>query len=63
VWLVATGLLAADRTSSYVIGQGEAMGRPSVLSCAVTASGGRAVGATVQGTVVPIARGRIRVPS
>ncbi|MGY1703843.1 PhzF family phenazine biosynthesis protein [Geodermatophilus sp. SYSU D00697] len=62
VWLVATGLLAPEGTSSYVVRQGEAMGRPSVLACTVTASGGRAVGATVQGAVVPVARGRIRVP-
>lgn len=62
VWLVATGLLAPEGTSSYVVHQGEAMGRPSVLSCTVTASGGRAVSATVRGTVVPVARGRIRVP-
>jgi trans-2,3-dihydro-3-hydroxyanthranilate isomerase len=63
VWLVATGLLPREGTSSYVIRQGERMGRPSVLSCTVTASGGRAVSATVQGAVVPIASGRIRVPS
>jgi trans-2,3-dihydro-3-hydroxyanthranilate isomerase len=63
VWLVATGLLAPDGTSSYVVHQGEAMGRPSVLSCTVTASGGRAVSATVRGAVVPVARGRIRVPA
>jgi trans-2,3-dihydro-3-hydroxyanthranilate isomerase len=62
VWLVATGLLPPDGTSSYVVHQGEAMGRPSVLSCTVTASGGRAVAATVRGAVVPVARGRIRVP-
>jgi trans-2,3-dihydro-3-hydroxyanthranilate isomerase len=62
VWLVESGLVAGDRTSSYVIRQGEKLGRPSVLSCTVTASGGKAVGATVQGAVVPIARGRIRVP-
>jgi trans-2,3-dihydro-3-hydroxyanthranilate isomerase len=62
VWLVAAGLLAPEGTSSYVVQQGEAMGRPSVLSCTVTASGGRAVAATVRGTVVPVARGRIRVP-
>jgi trans-2,3-dihydro-3-hydroxyanthranilate isomerase len=62
VWLVATGLLAPDGTSSYAVHQGEAMGRPSVLSCTVTASGGRAVAATVRGAVVPVARGRIRVP-
>jgi trans-2,3-dihydro-3-hydroxyanthranilate isomerase len=62
VWLVAAGLVAPDGTSSYVVRQGEAMGRPSVLSCTVTAAEGRAVGATVQGGVVPVARGRIRVP-
>jgi trans-2,3-dihydro-3-hydroxyanthranilate isomerase len=62
VWLVAAGLLAPEGTSSYVVQQGEAMGRPSVLSCTVTASGGRAVAATVRGAVVPVARGRIRVP-
>jgi trans-2,3-dihydro-3-hydroxyanthranilate isomerase len=62
VWLVATGLLAADGTSSYVVRQGEKMGRPSVLTCTVTATGGTAQSATVQGAVVPIASGRIRVP-
>ncbi|TFV90066.1 PhzF family phenazine biosynthesis protein [Blastococcus sp. CT_GayMR16] len=62
VWLVATGLLGADGTSSYVIRQGEKLGRPSVLTCTVTAAGGQARSATVQGTVVPIAAGRIRVP-
>ena len=62
VWLVAAGLLAPEGTSSYVVQQGEAMGRPSVLSCTVTASDGRAVAATVWGAVVPVARGRIRVP-
>ncbi len=63
VWLVAAGLLAPDRTDSYVVRQGERLGRPSVLTCTVTASGGRAVAATVRGAVVPIAGGRIRVPS
>jgi trans-2,3-dihydro-3-hydroxyanthranilate isomerase len=62
VWLVEAGLLAGDRTSSYTVRQGEKMGRPSVLNCTVTASGGKAVSATVQGAVVPIASGRIRVP-
>ncbi len=62
VWLVAAGLLAPEGTSSYVVHQGEALGRPSVLSCTVTASAGRAVAATVRGAVVPVARGRIRVP-
>ena len=43
VWLVETGLLAGDGTSSYVVRQGEKLGRPSVLTCTVTASGGRRV--------------------
>jgi trans-2,3-dihydro-3-hydroxyanthranilate isomerase len=63
VWLVETGLLAGEGTSSYVVRQGEKLGRPSVLTCTVTASGGRASSATVQGAVVPIASGRIRVPA
>jgi trans-2,3-dihydro-3-hydroxyanthranilate isomerase len=62
VWLVEHGLLGGDRTSSYVVRQGERLGRPSVLSCTVTASAGSAVAATVQGAVVPVASGRIRVP-
>ena len=62
VWLVASGLLAPEGTSSYTVRQGEAMGRPSVLACTVTADGGRAVSATVSGAVVPVAAGRIRVP-
>jgi trans-2,3-dihydro-3-hydroxyanthranilate isomerase len=63
VWLVAAGLLSGEGTSSYVVRQGEKLGRPSGLNCTVTASDGRAVSATVQGAVVPIAAGRIRVPS
>jgi trans-2,3-dihydro-3-hydroxyanthranilate isomerase len=63
IWLVACGLLAGEGTSSYVVRQGEKLGRPSVLSCTVTASGGKAVAATVSGAVVPVASGRIRVPS
>jgi len=63
VWLVATGLLPGEGTSPYVVRQGEKLGRPSVLTCTVTAVGGRAVSATVHGAVVPVASGRIRVPS
>jgi trans-2,3-dihydro-3-hydroxyanthranilate isomerase len=63
VWLVETGLLAADGTSAYTVRQGEAMGRPSVLECTVTAAGAKAGAATVRGSVVPVASGRIRVPS
>ena len=62
VWLVASTLLAPEGTSSYTVRQGEAMGRPSVLTCTVTAEGGRARSATVAGAVVPVAAGRIRVP-
>jgi trans-2,3-dihydro-3-hydroxyanthranilate isomerase len=62
VWLVAVGLLPPDGTAEYVITQGVALGRPSVLSGSVTAEGGRAVSATVRGAVVPVASGRIRVP-
>lgn len=62
VWLVETGLLAGEGTSSFTVRQGEAMGRPSLLECTVTAAGGVAVAATVRGAVVPVARGRIRVP-
>jgi trans-2,3-dihydro-3-hydroxyanthranilate isomerase len=62
VWLVATGLVDPDGTSSYTVRQGEWMGRPSVLNCTVEAAGGSAVRATVQGAVVPVATGRIRVP-
>jgi trans-2,3-dihydro-3-hydroxyanthranilate isomerase len=63
VWLVAAGLLPGEGASSYVVRQGEKIGRPSVLTCTVTAAGGRAISATVQGRVVPIASGRIRVPA
>ncbi|WP_092200947.1 PhzF family phenazine biosynthesis protein [Blastococcus tunisiensis] len=62
VWLVESGLLQGEGTSSYVIRQGEKLGRPSVLECTVTAAGDRAVAVTVRGDVVPIARGRIRAP-
>jgi trans-2,3-dihydro-3-hydroxyanthranilate isomerase len=63
VWLVDGGLLPGEGTSSYTVRQGERMGRPSVLSCSVSASGGAVVSAAVQGAVVPIASGRIRVPA
>jgi trans-2,3-dihydro-3-hydroxyanthranilate isomerase len=62
VWLVAVGLVPPDGTAEFVITQGVALGRPSVLSCSVTAEGGRAVSASVHGAVVPVANGRIRVP-
>ena len=63
VFLVASGLLPPDSTSTFTISQGVEMGRPSRLSVAVRADGGRVVGATVSGGVVPVARGRITPPS
>ena len=63
VWLVAHCLLAPEGTSDYLVHQGELLGRPSVLTCTATATAGVAVAATVAGAVVPIASGRIRVPS
>lgn len=62
VWLVAAGLLSAEGKSSYTVHQGAELHRPSILECTVTASAGAAMGATVAGHVVPIARGEIVVP-
>jgi trans-2,3-dihydro-3-hydroxyanthranilate isomerase len=62
VWLVAAGLLPADGESSYTVRQGAEVLRPSTLDCTVTASGGRAVSATVTGRVAPVARGEIATP-
>jgi trans-2,3-dihydro-3-hydroxyanthranilate isomerase len=62
VWLVASGLLPGDGTSSYTIRQGAALHRPSILEGTVTAEGGQATSATVAGYVVPIASGEIAVP-
>ena len=62
VWLVAVGLLAGDRESSYEIAQGREIHRPSRLKCSVTAADGRAVECRVSGTVAPVAHGQITVP-
>jgi trans-2,3-dihydro-3-hydroxyanthranilate isomerase len=62
VWLVASGLVPGDGTTSYTIHQGAAMHRPSILEGTVTAENGRATKATVAGYVVPIASGEIAVP-
>jgi trans-2,3-dihydro-3-hydroxyanthranilate isomerase len=62
-WLVASGLLPADGTSTYVVEQGIEMGRPSRLECTLRADDGAVVDARVSGNVVPIAQGRIAVPS
>ena len=62
VWLVATGLLPGEGTSAYSIRQGLELGRPSELTCTVTARDDMAVASSVSGHVVPIARGEIDVP-
>ncbi|MEH1097992.1 PhzF family phenazine biosynthesis protein [Micromonospora sp. CPCC 205561] len=62
VWLVASGLLPGDGHARYTVHQGVEIGRPSLLACTVTAAGGQAVGATVTGQVMPVARGEITVP-
>ena len=59
VFLVASGLLPGDATSSFTIAQGAEIGRPSTLSVVVTAADGRVVDAKVSGGVVPVATGRI----
>jgi trans-2,3-dihydro-3-hydroxyanthranilate isomerase len=61
VYLAAAGLLG-DGRHAYVVEQGVAMGRPSTLRCTVEVVDGVAVATRVTGTVVPIARGEIRVP-
>jgi trans-2,3-dihydro-3-hydroxyanthranilate isomerase len=62
VHLVVSGLAATDGETSYDVVQGVEMGRPSLMRCAVVAAGGRPVEARVSGSVVPVARGEIRVP-
>ncbi|MGC9667895.1 PhzF family phenazine biosynthesis protein [Planosporangium sp. 12N6] len=62
VWLVGSGLLPGDGTSSYRVLQGAEIHRPSTLDCMVTAAGGVATSATVSGHVVPVAAGEIAVP-
>ncbi|MDZ5441795.1 PhzF family phenazine biosynthesis protein [Micromonospora sp. 4G57] len=62
VWLVASGLLPGEGRSEYGVRQGVEIHRPSALACTVTAAGGVAVGATVAGQVMPVARGEIAVP-
>ncbi|QDY06374.1 PhzF family phenazine biosynthesis protein [Micromonospora sp. HM134] len=62
VWLVASGLLPGTGRSDYAVRQGAEIGRPSALACTVTAEDGTAVGTTVTGQVMPVARGEILVP-
>ncbi len=61
VMLAASGLLS-DGTHSYVVEQGVQMARPSTLSCTVEVVAGVVRETRVTGSVVPIARGEIRVP-
>ena len=60
VQLVASGALPDG--GAYEVVQGVEMGRPSRLSCTVTVRDGEPVAATVRGSVVPVAAGRIRRP-
>ena len=60
-FLVASGLLPDG--GAYDVLQGVEMGRPSRLACTVEVDLGEPVRATVTGTVVPVAEGRIRVPA
>jgi len=61
VYLHAAGLLG-DGTHAYTVQQGYEMGRPSTLQCQLTVAAGVVTASTVSGSVVPIARGEIRVP-
>ncbi|MBK5305846.1 MAG: PhzF family phenazine biosynthesis protein [Frankiaceae bacterium] len=63
VYLVVSGLVAADGETSYDILQGVEMGRPSLLRCAVSACAGKPVETRVSGSTVPVARGEISVPA
>jgi trans-2,3-dihydro-3-hydroxyanthranilate isomerase len=63
VYAVGAGLLPGDGETEYMIRQGVERGRPSTLTCTVSASGGRAVATTVTGSVVPVARGETAVPT
>lgn len=61
VHLAAAGLLP-DGAASYVVRQGEEIGRPSTMRCTAQVRGGRAEVVTVSGSVVPIAAGLVRRP-
>lgn len=61
-YLVAEGKLGPDGESRFVVHQGDEMGRPSRMSCAVVAADGVAISCRVAGHVVPIAQGVIAVP-
>ena len=61
VHLAAAGLLG-EGASTYVVRQGQEVGRPSTMTCTVHVRDGRAVATTVAGRVVPVARGEVRRP-
>jgi trans-2,3-dihydro-3-hydroxyanthranilate isomerase len=61
-WLVASGLAAADGETAYTIRQGYEMGRPSVLTCDISAAGGTISRVRVSGHTALVASGRIRLP-
>ena len=63
VFLVDAGLLPADGESAYGVDQGAEIGRPSRLSCSVTAERGQATRTTVTGGVAPVSSGRIAIPT
>lgn len=62
VALVATGVVAPDGVTRYEIRQGAEMDRPSFLHGTVDAADGVAATCWVAGRVVPVGRGRLRVP-
>ena len=61
-YLVASGRVPPEGETAYDVVQGVEMGRPSHLSCSVTALAGAATRCRVSGSVVPVATGRIRRP-
>jgi trans-2,3-dihydro-3-hydroxyanthranilate isomerase len=63
VYLVVSGMVASDGETAYDVVQGVEMGRPSLLRCTVVAADGVPVATRVRGSVVPVARGEIRVPA
>jgi trans-2,3-dihydro-3-hydroxyanthranilate isomerase len=61
-WLAASGLVAADAETAYVVIQGAELGRPSRIEGTVVTAAGRAVECRVAGEVVPVATGEIARP-
>ncbi|WP_100446493.1 PhzF family phenazine biosynthesis protein [Glycomyces xiaoerkulensis] len=59
VYLVEHGLIRGEGAHAYEIGQGAEMGRPSKLSGEVVVERGKAVAASVTGSVAHVARGEL----